>query len=226
MAQVKPANWASFSSPQQPVLQRAWYVGGYTVKLNLFGTAIGSILDQRGDRTPKGRFIGFAGDAHVAQATSMAAFGNFPLVKSMQRQLAPCDSVYGTYCMYWVLSLADYFAATSDVEFVREMLPAGHLKMRRSKNRVLPKPPRPGRPAPPPPSRTSQYAGWDERFNFAQWTPEGRFYPETGYLMQALYVQASRTCACTPPPFLNWSKRRWAGRLLMRGGWPCAQLQL
>ena len=124
MAQVKPANWAAFASPGRPVLERAWYVGGYTVKLNLQATAMGSILDDRGDRTPKGAFIGFAGDAHVTQATSMAAFGNFALVKSMQRQLSAYDAAYGTYCMYWILSLADYFAATHDTAFVRAMLGA------------------------------------------------------------------------------------------------------
>ena len=198
IAQVKIANWAAFSPPGRPVLERAWYVGGYTVKLNLFDTtdhrAIGSILDQRGDRTPKGKMIGFAGDANPAQATSMAAFGNFELVKSMQRQLSEFDSVYGTYCMYWVLSLADDFAATSDVAFVKDMLAAGWLKMRRSKHRALSKPLPPGTP-PPPKRGTAQYAGWDERFNFAQLTPEGKFYPENGYIMRALYVQASQAFA-------------------------------
>ena len=35
----------------------------------------------------------------------------------------------------------------------------------------------------------------DERFNFAQLTPDGKFYPENGYIMQALYVQASHAFA-------------------------------
>ena len=94
----------------------------------------------------------------LTDCAAMAAFGNFALVKSMQRQLSEFDSAYGTYCMYWVLSLADYFAATSDVAFVQDMLPKGHLKMRRSKNRVLPKPLPPG--APPPRKGSGQYAGW------------------------------------------------------------------
>jgi hypothetical protein len=37
----------------------------------------------------------------------MVAFGAFELVKSMQEQLGAIDSVYGTYLMYWVLSLSD-----------------------------------------------------------------------------------------------------------------------
>ena len=68
---------AGFASAGRPILERAWYVGGNTVRLNLLPDAIGSVLVQRGDRTPKGKMRGFSGDAHVAQATSMAAFGNF-----------------------------------------------------------------------------------------------------------------------------------------------------
>ena len=175
-------------------------MGGYTVKLNLQTDAIGSILDQRGDRTPKGIFIGFSGDAHVAQAASMVAFGNFGLVKSMQRQLAAFDSVYGTYCMYWVLSLSDYFAATHDTAFVKSMLPAAHLKMRRSYNRAF-------KPLPADPKRRhrARYAGWDERFNFAQLTARGDFYPENGYLMCALYVRASKSLAALADAAGNFS---------------------
>ena len=44
-AQAKPANWAAFKTPDNPILERAWYVGGYTVKLNLQVDTIGSILD-------------------------------------------------------------------------------------------------------------------------------------------------------------------------------------
>lgn len=189
-AQVAPANWAAFAAPGQPVLERAWYVGGYTVKLNLLSDAIGSVLVQRGDRTPKGVFRGFSGDSHVAQATSMAAFGNFALVKSMQEQLGQFDSTYGTYLMYWVISLADYFTATGDVAFVRAMLPYAERKMRRAYNRATPK------PGAPVQTRANElYAGWDERFNFAELTPEGKYYPENGYIMCSLYVQASEALA-------------------------------
>ena len=174
-------------------------MGGYTVKLNLLTDAIGSILDQRGDRTPKGVFVGFSGDAHVAQAASMVAFGNFGLVKSMQRQLSAFDSVYGTYCMYWVLSLWDYFVATHDTPFVRAMLFAADRKMRRSYNRAF-------KPLPPAPKRhTMRYAGWDERFNFAQLTAKGDFYPENNYIMRALYVRASKKMAALADAVGNFS---------------------
>ena len=108
VAQVKPVQWASFAAPGRALLERVWYVGGNTVRLNLQSDIIGSVLVQRGDRTPRGKMRGFSGDAHPSQATAMAAFGAFELVRSMQAQLGAYDSVYGTYCMYWVLSLADY----------------------------------------------------------------------------------------------------------------------
>ena len=160
-AQVKPVKWATFAAPSRPVLERAWYVGGYTAKLNLQTDAIGSVLIQRGDRTPKGKFRGFSGDSHAAQATSMAAFGNFGLVRSMQLQLSEFDSTYGTYPMYWVQSLADYHAATADVAAVKTMLAAGVIKMRRSYNRAMPKPLPPG--TLPDKRANLMYAGWDER---------------------------------------------------------------
>ena len=126
----------------------------------------------------------------MAQATSMAAFGNFALVKSMQEQLGQFDSTYGTYLMYWVISLADYFTATGDVAFVRAMLPNAERKMRRAYNRATPKP-----GAPVQTRANLLYAGWDERFNFAELTPEGKYYPENGYIMCSLYVQASEALA-------------------------------
>jgi hypothetical protein len=203
LAQVKPANWAGrFAAPGNPVLERAWYVGGYTVKLNLQEDAIGSILDQRGDRTPKGAFVGFAGDAHAAQAASMAAFGNFGLVRSMQQQLGQFDAVYGTYCMYWVLSLADFFAATADAAAAREMLPQAHEKMRRSFNRAVPKP---GALV----NQKTQYAGWDERFNFAKLP----VYPENGYVMRAVRAGVQRAGGGG-----GGRRQRYAGRCVPRRG--------
>jgi hypothetical protein len=180
-AQVKPANWASFATRNNSALERAWYVGGYTVKLNMQGDAIGSILDQRGDRTPKGKFVGFAGDAHPTQATAMVAFGAFELVKSMQKQLGEINSLYGTYLMYWVLSLSDYFAATGDSSTTKQLLVPAHNKMRRAYNRLT---------TPIPANSTNgrtRYAGWDERFNFAH-VP---YFPENEFVMRALYVQVS-----------------------------------
>ena len=52
------------------MLTRIWYVGAYTVKLNLLSNYFGAILVDRGDR------ISWTGDAHCSQAASLVAFGN------------------------------------------------------------------------------------------------------------------------------------------------------
>lgn len=52
VAQVKPVNWVGGwgTGGAFPLLDRAWYVGAYTVKLNLLTHGFGEILDSRGDR--------------------------------------------------------------------------------------------------------------------------------------------------------------------------------
>lgn len=63
---------------------------------------------DRGDR------ISWTGDAHVAQAASMAAFDNFAFVlQNLARSANDCNGIE-SYCIYWCLSLVDYFRATND----------------------------------------------------------------------------------------------------------------
>lgn len=111
VAQAKPVNYVgSFSSPGDDVLERIWYTGAYTVRATLQSDYMGSILIDRGDR------IGWTGDLHTTQATSMAAFGNFGFVlDNLNRTQCPdCCNGIATYCLYFVLSACDYFRATGD----------------------------------------------------------------------------------------------------------------
>ena len=80
------------------------------------------------------------------------------------------------------------------------MLFAADRKMRRSYNRAF-------KPLPPEPKRRGRmrYAGWDERFNFAQLTAKGDFYPENNYIMRALYVRASKKMAALADAAGNFS---------------------
>lgn len=49
--QIKPTNWVgSFEAEGDPMLSKIWYLGAYTVKVNLLSDQFGSILIFRGDR--------------------------------------------------------------------------------------------------------------------------------------------------------------------------------
>lgn len=81
--QVVPTNYEGAFTSSDPLLDRIWWTGAYTVKvtevgngLNSKGGFLGSELKDRGDR------IAFLGDAHVAQATALYAFGNYRMLNN------------------------------------------------------------------------------------------------------------------------------------------------
>lgn len=111
VVQAKPVNYrGSFSAPGDPLLERTWWTGAYTVRATLQSDYMGSILIDRGDR------IGWTGDLHTTQAASMAAFSNFDFVLANlnRTQCANCCNGIATYCLYFVLSAVDYWRATGD----------------------------------------------------------------------------------------------------------------
>ena len=145
VCQIKPQNWAGkFAAAGDDKLSRIWYLGAYTVKVNLLADQFGSILIYRGTKIraqiqiisnsriynptlnprPSGDRFSWTGDAHVAQATAIAALGNFDFVK--QNLFYTKDNCNGieSYCLYYVLSLCDYFAATNDTQTAAQLAPA------------------------------------------------------------------------------------------------------
>jgi len=118
VAQVKPQNWrGAFAAPGDELLAQIWYLGAYCVKVNLLSDQFGSILIYRGDR------FSWTGDAHVSQATGMAALGNFDFVlQNLVFTQENCNGIE-SYCLYYVLSVADYFAATGDARAMRQLQP-------------------------------------------------------------------------------------------------------
>lgn len=97
VCQVKPTNWGgAFEAPGDDLLTSIWYLGAYTVKVNLLADQFGSILIYRGDR------FSWTGDAHVAQKTAMAALGNFDFVgQNLNFTKTNCngiESVRGPLC--------------------------------------------------------------------------------------------------------------------------------
>lgn len=174
VSQAKPVNYVgSFSSAGDPVLERVWYTAAYTVRATLQSTYMGSVLMDRGDR------FSWTGDAHPSQATSMAAFGNFPFVfNNLNRSKADCQGI-ATYCLYFVLSVADYYEHSGDAAGVAYLAPnvIDHLD---SAARMWADP------------QGLRFVGWDDRTGsgFANNTT-----PETQNLYRLLAIRAWRAAA-------------------------------
>jgi alpha-L-rhamnosidase len=126
VCQIKPTNYDGSFSCSDPMLTRIWYAGAYTVKLNLLQDYFGAILMNRGDR------ISWTGDAHIAQAASMVAFGNWGLVKKNLAVTAHNDNNIASYALYWVLSLVDYYRYTGDQVTLRQYVSNVQAKLARA----------------------------------------------------------------------------------------------
>ena len=116
VCQTKPVNYKGSFSCSDRELTRIWYTGAYTVKLNLLKDYFGAILIERTDR------FSWTGDAYVAQAASMVAFGNYDFVKANLEYTAKQDNGIASYALYWVLSLIDYVNYTGDTAFAKKYL--------------------------------------------------------------------------------------------------------
>lgn len=123
VCQTKPANYNGSFSCSDDMLTRIWYTGAYTVKLNLLKNEFGAILMDRGDR------FSWTGDAYVAQAASLAAFGNRDFVKKNIDRTAFDTNGIESYSLYWVLSLLDYYNYSGDAATVNRYLTNATAKL-------------------------------------------------------------------------------------------------
>ncbi|WP_162842542.1 alpha-L-rhamnosidase C-terminal domain-containing protein [Mucilaginibacter pineti] len=144
VCQVKPTNYQGSFSCSDPELTRIWYTGAYTVKLNLLKNYFGAILIERQDR------FSWTGDAYVAQAASMVAFGNYDFVKTNIDYTSKLDNGIASYALYWVLSLIDYVNYTGDVEFAKKYIDNACKKLDRAYEHFGKAP-------------NLEFFGWDER---------------------------------------------------------------
>lgn len=144
VCQVKPTNYLGSFSCSDPELTRIWYTGAYTVKLNLLKNYFGAILIERQDR------FSWTGDAYVAQAASMVAFGNYDFVKTNINYTSKLDNGIASYALYWVLSLIDYVNYTGDVEFAQKYIDNACNKLDRAYEHFGKSP-------------RLEFFGWDER---------------------------------------------------------------
>ncbi|KAA6342508.1 hypothetical protein EZS27_009751 [termite gut metagenome] len=144
VCQIRPSNYDGSFSCSDTMLTRIWYTGAYEVRMNLLKDYFGAILMNRGDR------ISWTGDAHVSQAVSMVAFGNYDFVKTNLRFTATQSNGIASYSLYWVLSLVDYCNYTGDKAILDEMLTNACAKLDKAYNHYGKNP-------------GLSFYGWDER---------------------------------------------------------------
>lgn len=87
VAQVLPHNYTGSISTGDAQLDAIWYTGAYATRVNLLPNFFGSELMDRSDRPPP-----FQGDAHVAQAVGLTAFGSGPMWAMVRYMLNFTDS--------------------------------------------------------------------------------------------------------------------------------------
>lgn len=118
VCQAKPTNYNGSFSCSDDLLTRIWYTGAYVVKANLCKDYFGTLLMDRGDR------YSWTGDAHIAQAVALAAFGNWDFIGQNLDRTADETNDIESYSLYWVLSLADYYRYTGDRKSLEQYIPA------------------------------------------------------------------------------------------------------
>jgi len=108
-----PLNYAGDFTSSDAFLERLWAIGAYTTRACLCRSGakvfLGSILVNRGDR------IAFLGDAYVAQATLLAAFGSREIARDSLEYTASVGNSIKPYDVMWVLTLLDYVDWSGDV---------------------------------------------------------------------------------------------------------------
>ncbi len=168
ICQIKPTNYQGSFDSSDTLLNRIWYTGAYTVKLNLLKDHFGAILMERSDRHS------WTGDAHTSQGASMVSFGNFDFVKQNLRYTAQQYNGIPSYSLYWVLSLLDYFQYTGDKDFLLEMLQNASAKLQDAYDHY-------GK------QEQLMFYGWDERLGGGFENPNIK---ETSYAYHMLCIRA------------------------------------
>ena len=113
---VFPANYVGSFHCSDPLLNKIWEIGAYTVRLNLAPDALGSILrPDRGDRYP------WMGDDRVSHHTLFDVFGDYWLARNdfdfFVKPGSKNISINGIpgYTLDWVIALYDYTMYSGDL---------------------------------------------------------------------------------------------------------------
>jgi alpha-L-rhamnosidase len=173
VCQVKPANYEGSFSCSDSLLTAIWYAGAYGVRLNFQRDHIGAILMERSDRHS------WTGDAHPAQAASLAVFANNDFVRMNLLRTADISNGIASYPLYWVLSLADYLDYSGDGETFIKLKPRAAAILEQARTNFHQ------------PDNLAFY-GWDERLGAGFENPTNT---ETRYAYRMLWLRACRTFA-------------------------------
>ena len=123
VCQVKPTNYTGSFNCDNPLINKIWYVGAWTVKANLREDCFGAILLERGDR------FSWTGDAYPAQAASLTAFSNYDAVLKNLHWTESHPNNIESYELYWVESLIDYYMYSGDAEGFRSLIPMAEKRL-------------------------------------------------------------------------------------------------
>jgi len=173
VCQAKPVNYLGSFSCSDYLLTQIWYVGAYTVRLNLLKDYFGAILMDRGDRQS------WTGDSYPAQAAALVAFGNWDFIKQNLEQTASQNNGIESYSLYWILSLVDYYRYTGDADTLRKYLENVQKKLAHGDAIFFD------------PCHLRFY-GWDERLGAGFENPDN---PESKNAYRWLFIRACREFA-------------------------------
>jgi hypothetical protein len=151
VCQVKPVNYEGSFACSDPLLERIWHNGAYSVKLGNLKEFTTPILIERSDRV---QWNGL--DFSIMNTANLVAFGARDFVR---KQIAATNTPPGINCgiysfeLYDVLSICEYYRYSGDASLVQECLPEATAKVERARERFTPHTE----------SGTTGFMGWDER---------------------------------------------------------------
>lgn len=196
VAQALPVNYeGAFHSAGDPLLERVWWTGAYTIRVLLLPTYMGSVLMDRGDR------ISWTGDAFVSQSTfySFSSAYGIPKQNLLLTSCDDCCQGIASYCLLFVLSACNYLEQTNDTATFLPLVPTIERKLEEAQRRVT---------TSDFPLHSMRFWGWDDRTGsgFANDTT-----PETIAQYKFLSIRCWTTFSAAVAPFNASLSARYAG---------------
>ena len=133
VCQIKPANYEGSFTSSNPLLDRIWHMGAYSVKLGNLKEFTTPILIERSDRR-----LWNGMDFYLYNSANLIAFDNRDFVRQQIAKVhAPPEVNCGifSYELYDILSICDFYRSTGDAALVRDCMPLAVPKLERAQER-------------------------------------------------------------------------------------------